>query len=705
MTLEIKTGNQTIINDVSFEYSENLNELNRAILNIDGNTNFQRSLLTVGSVITILRNGSIEFIGKINSVGNFDGNGVKLIARGEEEEYIKKNVTKSNFGTNGVYTNTASASIYSDILNEGVTYSAGSIATGVNLDFKVSDGDSLFNTLLNLHTKTGQEHKIDYINKLVNVSNTLGSSNVDTLNQGSDFDFMEFNESEPKAKKVIVYGKGDGSFQITGTATDAGFIEGTHNTIVIRDPTIISNSEASKRANIELNKFKENIKTYRIPVTNPFKNYALGDTIKINAPSYGVIDEEVRIVRLIRGRKGRNEYLNIEVTNANYSRTFKNAQQKIAEETLKNRNKDTFMQGSGNTLNFNAQINGNNTYPLSIPFNLPESFIKDESGNIRVNSFTFDYDIDPFRKGAGGVSVSGDLLVSGTSSFDDPFLQSSSSASTQPSVTGSVENSPVTPRLSGSLKTYVDTDLNYTATTSYSTRCSVTLAENYDLIVMRAMFDLNSSTSNLPDLHFRLRIAGTSYIYDKLTFLDASIENQYYISHIIPFVNNSAGIAVDLLVKKDSISVDLIFDSIELRVTGILADHTHADGGGLSASNHGHANGNYQVDNHGHGDGSYDIPTSEFTKVTIGDIISDAASVNATAMDWKLYYFNGSTWDLKNSGTRTFPVGLTFEKNIDISNGGVYPDNSGDWRLDVFTNTVNGDLIKSNINIKHNLDN
>ena len=64
MVLELKTDNQTIINDVNFEYDILMNELNKAVISITGNTTFQNNLLAIGNYIEIYRDGTLEFRGK-----------------------------------------------------------------------------------------------------------------------------------------------------------------------------------------------------------------------------------------------------------------------------------------------------------------------------------------------------------------------------------------------------------------------------------------------------------------------------------------------------------------------------------------------------------------------------------------------------------------------------------------------------------------
>ncbi|HAG52471.1 MAG TPA: hypothetical protein DCL21_01655, partial [Alphaproteobacteria bacterium] len=177
MVLELRAGNQTIINDVNFEYSLNMNENNRAIINLESNTSFQNSLLNLKAPISVYRNGVIEFKGKINSRSNLEGNATKLICNGAEQEYIKDNIDLSSLSNNGVYVNTASADIFEELIgNGGVTFSSGTIDTGINIDQKFSESNSWFSGILNLLSKTGQELFVNYSNDTLSIKDSLGTA-------------------------------------------------------------------------------------------------------------------------------------------------------------------------------------------------------------------------------------------------------------------------------------------------------------------------------------------------------------------------------------------------------------------------------------------------------------------------------------------------------------------------------------------------
>jgi len=133
------------------------------------------------------------------------------------------------------------------------------------------------------------------------------------------------------------------------------------------------------------------------------------------------------------------------------------------------------------------------------------------------------------------------------------------------------------------------------------------------------------------------------------------------------------------------------------------ANHGHSDGS-YYAANHGHSDGSYSADNHGHSDGSYGA-ASHNHNVSIGDGISDSGSLNATELsEIKLYHYNTGTssWDLKHTISNT---GKTLDTDVDLSDGGTYPDAAGSWKVEIKTDSSDADLVQGVIKCKHQIDN
>ncbi|HAG52307.1 MAG TPA: hypothetical protein DCL21_00800, partial [Alphaproteobacteria bacterium] len=500
-----------------------------------------------------------------------------------------------------------------------------------------------------------------------------------------------FQESEPTAKKVLVYGKGDGVNQIKATATSIGFVKGEDNVKTIRDPTIISESEAQIRADAELVQLEQNIETYVIPIENPNRNYQLGDLLTINAKSYGVDNKEVRIVRVIRGRQGDNEFLRIEVTNSNHSKTFKNSTQRINETALISQNNETYEQGSGNTQNPQGQINATNVAPLRIPLVIDNNVV-DEVGNIRINQFNLDVDVDPFRKSAGTATAVSDLLVDGTSADEQPDVLNTS-GTTQPNVSGNTSSETIVHNFG------VDNFNEGISTSSWDPVGSITMNEDVDLIVC-AIRTYSVTSASGADLWYRIEIDGVSYAVGQLNS-NAQTGNEYVFNQTIPYQLSTIGKNIGFYLRSFSNSISIDGD---VRAYGVSPSHTHGDGS-LTANNHSHDDGNYTAANHEHNDGSYNIPTTEVENITIGDDVSDANNVNATGFTWELREVVSGVSTVRNSGIETFTGGNTFINGIDISDSGTYPNTQGQWQIWIYPNSVDADLVKAKVNIKHNLEN
>lgn len=665
MVLELRTGNQTIINDANFEYTIAMNDINKAEIVTMGNTAFQTNLLAIDSFVEIYRDGVLEFKGQIEGRENADGNSSKFILRGAEVVYVNDDCDITSLGTNGIWKNTASATIFTEILNDGVGFSAGTVEAGTNVDNRVARSDSLWNALMSMINKTNQEKYIDYVNSEIDIVDSVGTPNVDTLNEKADFPFLTFVEQKPKAKKVNVYGSGDGENQIFATATSGGYAAGTDNTVSIEDPTIISTSEAQTRANAELAALEQNIKIYTIPVNNPFKNYFVGDTLTINAPTYGIEGDSVRIVSITRGRKGDTDTMRIEVTNTEYARLIKSTKQKIASDAHKQRMKNTYMQGSGNTLTFKDSLNAQSSAPLRTIFQLPDSFIKDEAGNIRVNSFTVDYDVDPYRKEVG------------TASFDgtDPQVQNAS-ANTQPTVSG-VSGTVDLMAFEGS-----DIGTEDVSDTDWDELASEAVSGTIELLIAHVGIDINSGGPG--DLWMRVVFAGDVYWQGRLAS-DSQGGDKYVRTVVIPVLQSiSSRVDIDAQI----ISGSVVNASTQLDVYQQDLGHFHNDG-------------SYAAANHLHNDGSYDINANDINDISIGDAVSDAGALNATSVELRLYHWSGSAWILKNTVSA---LGVVPTLDEDISNSGTYPDASGFWKVETEPNGGSPDFVQAIIKLKHKLD-
>ena len=688
----------TIIADAGFNYSDKLNAINAANIKISGSSVSKRSLIEIGSQVFIYRGGTLEFHGLTNSVDFLDGGGISVLASGYEIWMAKENGDYSS----SPWDNTASATIFTSVIGESNYFSAGTIEAGTDIDSRIESTESLWNAISNLRTKTSQDIGIDYVNTEIDILDHKGSStSVGTFNSNIQITNMRVSHSYPLGNDVRVYGKGDGDNQIKSNFSTAGQ-DATSKTNygiirkIVRDPSVLSIDEADLLADALVAVYKDPVKIYDFDVINPNQSIVSGDVITLNAPSQGLDNEEVRIVNVERGVKSGNEYLTLQVTNKEYSLLLKNKDQIIAGIEKIARDYDTYMQGTTNILTFSQQINATSAAPLRTQGNLPASFIEDEAGNLRVNSFTIDYDVDPYRLGVGSATQSSVAPgVSGSSANATPGV-SGSSASVAPGVSGT----------SGSgmaIVTIADESFSSVSCSSgsWTTLDNISGGDvgspyyNYDVF---ANFYIYEASGGPEDIYVRVYNTNTG-VADYLGYFEGFGSGSTETGEVsirstgLTFIGSGSDWYF-LQVKPISGAISI---SGNFEVDALL--HSHSDGS-YAAASHPHGDGSYTADSHPHGDGSYSADSHNHS-VSVGDAVSDAGSVNATEVDIYVDWWNGAAWVNKHSILNT---GKTLDTDVDISNSGALPDAAGYWRTRILTDSATADLVNCIMKVKHELD-
>ena len=638
----------TIDPDIGFSYSDMLNEINEGNIKISSLGTVRRGLIEMGSTIEIYRNNSLEFKGYVDSKSSLDGGGIYFHVSGKEARMAKE---KGSY-PNSPYTSTASATIASDIIGESNYFTTGTIEAGLSIDFRSVAANSLWNELTNLIRKTGQDIQIDYANDEIDVLNQRGSStSIATLTDGIDFENMQYDTTLPSGNKVIVYGKGDGVNQIKSEYPSHGYDATSQSTYgVIERPvierSIISVSEANQLADIEVAITKDETEIYDFDMINPNINFTTGDVITIHAPDKDAFNKTVRIVSKVRGRRGNKEFLELQVVNTAYRQAVLTKEKYLAKMVKSQRDSDTYMQGSGNTLTWSNAINAKSGAPMQVIFQIPQSFIEDEAGNIRVNNMTVDYDVDPYKKGVG---------TAGESNVAPSLPSMTSSTNTIVSVIGS------------------DSVSSYSLTGgSWDTNIlSQSVSGTYGVLWASIIIGYDSG-SNTPDLILRIKNDTLPVIYFPIVeSFHSNIAKDAYSAYIPISLVHSGSTTFNLdLYATSTIDVD-----INMYVYGQAA-HSHSISG-------------YNAENHNH-------------SVSIGDGVSDAGSVNASEVDIYLDYWNGSSWVNKHSILNT---GKTLDTDVDITNSGTYPDTYGYWRIRIEPDNASPDYVQGIVKLKHSLDN
>jgi len=706
--IDVELGSErgSIEPDVGFHYTNNLNDVNEAEIKLSGSGKTKRGLLQIGATVYIYRNGVLEFKGLIDNTDYFVGGTVVFHASGWEVWLAKENGTYNN----SPWEDTASATIFGQIIGESTKFTAGTINAGFNTDFRLSESQSLWNGIGNLATKTSQDISINYTTNVISILNHLGSSSiVATLNEGIQISNLRRSVGLPRGNRVTVYGKGDGNSQIKATRQDLSLYGRIDKTVV--DRSIVSNSEAGKLADAELAMNKDPPNIYDFELNNPeYTGISLGDHIELNALDMDVEQEQVRIVGIERGRVGASEFCSLQLTNPEMKHLMRTKGKVLAELQKKQTDDTTYMQGNLNVLAFSEMINANNTAPLRVFAYLPSFLIYDEIGRNTVNLFNLDYEVNTFRSGVGtatesnvaptvtGTSSSTQPSVSGTSGSTSPWV-SGTSSNTQPSVTGNT--STIGAGTNGySFGMY---SANVTGNGSWrNVGTSINLASTpYFFHGVFGTFEIDTDAGDgmcwNSWVDVRLRRGTSSDYWPSSSGMEICVRH------------GGAGIYTNKLAFFLFCPVDWGGNTIRLQYRMQNQDSWASGGtyviryGYIGNRGHLHGDGSFEADNHRHGDGSFETASHNHS-VSIGSGVYDSASVNATQIsEIKLYHYNltTSSWDLKHTITNT---GKTFDTDVDISNGGMYPDAAGSWKVEIKTNNASPDLVQAVIKCRHKIE-
>ena len=353
----------TIVPDVGFNYTDKLNEVNEAIINLSGTGEVKRAIIDIGAEIKIYKDGTLDFHGLINVIDYLEAGGISIRVKGYEWWLGLENGAYAG----SPWTSTASATIFSAIIAESNYFTAGTVEAGSSVDYRAGLTDSLWNVISNLKQATSQDIGIDYANAEVDILDHKGSAtSVKTFNSGIQIGDVRITHNYPLGNKVLVYGKSEGQTRITSSYPTYGRDASSQSTYgiitkIIRDPKITTAAQANILADAEVARLKDPIKIYAFEVLNPTQTLVSGDVITLNARSQGVENEDVRIVGIERGNRGDQEYLTLQVTNAAYSQLIKSANQVIAgiNKTFRDQQTyDEYEEEYSNQVNTTTSIGG-----------------------------------------------------------------------------------------------------------------------------------------------------------------------------------------------------------------------------------------------------------------------------------------------------------------------------------------------------------
>ena len=761
------TDINTVVADVGWRFSKNLNQINEAELKFSGTGEARRALLGIGSTVTIYKDGVIAFKGLIDNTDYFIGGTIVFHASGWEVWMAKEPGAYSG----SPWTATASATIFSEIIAESSYISAGTIEAGYSMDYRLTTSQTLWNAMSNLANKTSQDVSIDYTADPVEMSildHTGSSTSVAVLNEGKEITNLRRSQGYPRGNSIIIKGKGDGTDQITATDSDATSIA-AYGTITktIVDRSIMTTAEATRLAAAELAMNKDPPNIYDFDLTNPdYATLNLGDIITLNALDQDVTNEEVRIVGIEEGKIGGKAFITLQVTNPALKRLMRTKNKIMAQLKKDQDDNQTYMQGSGNTNTWGAGINAKTNYPLKIGFFLPEGYIKNEAGNSNVSELSVSYDLDKFKSEFGTASFSGtDPQVQNDSGNTSPDV-TGDSGNTSPDVTGdsgsigadvagyTSDNDADVANSSGSESASVTGTSSSSGATSWSSDSSGdsasvgtgtlydsawttitntgTIGVASDLILYFVTFK-NDNAISTRIIRVRANMNGTYYPNSAGTYTE--VNPQCYVT--IPILIPANVLSQDIYVQAQTESGNMDYEfTWNYQVIG---KHTHADGSYASASHshddgtynavdhdhasgtyaaashshddgtydaasHSHDDGTFDAASHGHPDGTYDINAADLDHISIADDVSEAGSVNASSVNIYLDFWNTGTSAWDNKHS-VMATGVTIETDVDISDSGTYPDAAGFWRVRIEPITATADFAQGIVKIKNAVDN
>ena len=707
MVLAVKINDRSIFNFDSLKYKLVLNGVSEFELVVLGVSGDLRGDLAPDNVVKVYNSGSLEFEGVVVENRNVTGGGVVVRGVGAEVVFAESEPPVDSGKRSKVYKSSNSNAIFVDLVSAVSGWSSdvtGSTSVGVGA-FRTSQSAGVWKSIIALLDLVDKDIFVDYGSKIIYLKDRQGSSGVFKFVEDFNVSDVVFSEKRKKASKVVVYGKGEGDSQIVGSS-------GSGTPVMrITDINIISKSEADNRAAKELALVSSNLKNYVFNVSNPNLVIGLGDGGVLSAGSVGLDNAVVDVVSFSRGVNNSGVFLVVEVANSEYRKAEKSLMSVVNKSEYQGLLNESSMNGSGNTMSWGSGINAKNSYPLRLGFFVPTEYFEDEAGNETISSLKLDYQVVPYRAEYGDASyIGGDAPVSDTSGLTTPSF-SGSSGSTAPGVNGS--SGSTTPGMSGSVGNNNDIGVRDVAEENSGS--------SYSTSGWRTIFNFGSRSGDWAIVNVPVSFVGTSGYIDIRVRMGNS--STYYPS--------SSGFRINVPTDVHSASVVILigdaFSSTTINVqasnsctfygwgqfnsfykhnhTNTIAANSHDhSASGYSVNSHDHSASGYSVGSHDHPAGSYEVKAADIGDFTIGSGVDEAASVNATSVNIYLDYYDNSTssWVNKHSILST---GSIFSSDVDITNGGVYPDSTGYWRVRIDTNSANPDFVQSVIRLRHSLDN
>lgn len=239
------------------------------------------------------------------------------------------------------------------------------------------------------------------------------SSSGQDLENNAKFMEVETDDTRGSFKQVVVNGFGEGDDQIQKVADDSGNIISSpvqgERTLVYTDKTIISESQAERRAKSLADTHTVTYKTVKVEPDNPNQVFQVGDVVRVQDEDAGVFDDTgdisdgFRVVRrYYKIRFDKDSKLELELSNKpkTFLSEFKKQQNLTKGET-------DHQQGARNIHADKESANASPSQPLKHDFEVPKD-VKDLSGKNRLNRVSLAFNSEEIKQSADAVGVTAD---------------------------------------------------------------------------------------------------------------------------------------------------------------------------------------------------------------------------------------------------------------------------------------------------------
>jgi len=227
------------------------------------------------------------------------------------------------------------------------------------------------------------------------ISFTDGGSPIDTIttyggNQSAEMVEQNVNRNKGDFDGVVVRGYGDGDDQITASAGNTG--KG-NRVLFYTDKTIVTSSQAQKRADNLADTQTVAWQEIEVKPSNPNNVYGVGDELKIESKEARLNDTYRVVKTYFKIWPGEDQFeskLNLSNKPQTFIDDFKEQQNQTDSQT-------DYMQGARNVWGDKEAANATNADPLEIDFEVPQDVV-DIAENNRLDRVEFNYACTPFRQ-------------------------------------------------------------------------------------------------------------------------------------------------------------------------------------------------------------------------------------------------------------------------------------------------------------------